>query len=807
MKRVFVNCMGVLLVMILAMSAGCASKDNDNIQAVNDDGKGLNDDYQATNVNSGTDSNDKKTVNSDSDNDDKKTINSDSQTNSDGKKTINSDSAAESHGSKAVTIIYDANKDFNKNNAGPVWFYEVTNYEGGWEKVTEYHEEWDGFFGIGAYGNAGVYGGGSCSGLAPSFESSMSTTHAVSYTFMCPESGDITIPEAFLESKSDPSAKGVVASIVHNDKEIWSATFDKSGKDAGGKAVPEQKLSVNKGDIIRFKGNSLDTTSGNNGSFVWNIQVIYTNIREGEDAVSNTDTNSNDEGNSGSVMLKNGSIRYSPMNYAMWDAWSVAVGNEIHLVHLKNLKGGVSYDKAKEDMRGYGHAVTNDLLHWREQEDILPVTGLPFDQEFRYTGSTIEHNGTYYTYYTTRKGKFQRIGVATSKDMYNWIEYSKNPILVPDERWFITYATDNASNNPKWDDSVDCRDFVVVEDPKGDGFWGYFVSSADRGLTTPTSVVGVAYSKDLFNWEQMGIAYKPTGVTMPEMMDVFVYKGKWYMTISTAKNNGNLSSISDPFVTRAQIYMTANSPKGPFVENPLDNVLMGGQLDSGCCSRTIDFKGKKRVLYTDGNGGNSVISLPKDIGVDAKGNLRLYYSDDILPSLRIGKLDTAIAKQPTNTFAWETRGGVWKKNGTGFSCTTDKDSWQAFLMKGMSANLEMSFSVTSDSKFTSFGIVLSNRGDGNVLGDLNHILSIDKDRDLIYLTNSSWDMKNCRQYDFKDKTEYNFRFLFVGNTLELYINNELVFNSGVVGGGANRTGLFVNNGNITVKDMELFGLE
>ena len=128
-------------------------------------------------------------------------------------------------------------------------------------------------------------------------------------------------------------------------------------------------------------------------------------------------------------------------------------------------------------------------------------------------------------------------------------------------------------------------------------------------------------------------------------------------------------------------------------------------------------------------------------------------------------------------------------------------------MKGMSTDLEMAFTVTADSEFTSFGMLLSNKGEGWVLGDLNHILAVDRERGLIYLTDPSWDMGNCRQYKFQDGTAYSFRLLLVGNTLELYINDELVFNTGLAGGGANRAGLFVNNGRIVVEDMQLFGLE
>ena len=157
-------------------------------------------------------------------------------------------------------------------------------------------------------------------------------------------------------------------------------------------------------------------------------------------------------------------LHYSPAKYNMWDSWIVDNNEEFHLVHLKGLAGGVTYDSSKEDVRGYGHATSTDLLHWTEQEDILEVdkSKNPYDQEFRYTGCTIEHEGVFYTYYTMRKGQGQRIGVATSKDMYEWEEYEGNPVLVPDEQWFVTFANENVSNNAAWGGTVDCRDMVVI---------------------------------------------------------------------------------------------------------------------------------------------------------------------------------------------------------------------------------------------------------------------------------------------------------------------------------------------------------
>lgn len=502
-------------------------------------------------------------------------------------------------------------------------------------------------------------------------------------------------------------------------------------------------------------------------------------------------------------------IRYSPDGYNMWDAWYTEKDGQVHLIHLKGLAGGVDYDEAKENVRGYGHAVSEDLVLWTEQEDILKIEDShnPLDQEFRYTGCTIENEGTYYTYYTMRKGQGQRIGVAVSKDLYEWEEYEGNPVLIPDEEWFITFANENVSNHRDWGGIVDCRDMLVIKDEAGDGFWGYFVASADTGMTSPTSVVGVAWSEDLFHWEQKGIAYAPKSVAMPEMVDVFRIEDKWYMTLTTAKNNGCISGFSDPYITRAQIYAVADSPQGPFVENPEDNVMMGGQLSSGCSSRSIVFKGKRRVLYTDNNNGESVVSLPKDIYVNEEGHLRLHYAADLLENIRTGRLKDSIAVQPNTSFAWNTSGGTWKKNGDEFTCSTDQNSWQPFLMKGIANNMELEFVMDAQSDCSMLGIVLSNRGDGSALNDLNHILVMDLENDRVYLTDALWDLANCRQYLFEKKTEYHFRMLLIGNTIELYINDEMVFNSGIDNTGAYRAGLFVNDGKILVRNLALYGLK
>ncbi|MDR2816890.1 MAG: hypothetical protein LBB62_09350, partial [Proteiniphilum sp.] len=401
-------------------------------------------------------------------------------------------------------------------------------------------------------------------------------------------------------------------------------------------------------------------------------------------------------------------LRYQPTNYLVWDNWTIVKGDSIHLFHMQGLKI-IAYPK-DQNLRGYGHAVSGDLLRWTEKPEVLSLYNRVYDNDvdFRFSGSTVEHNGKYYMYYTMRKWAMERIGLAISDDLYHWTIYEGNPVLEPNGRWFITFnAEGTGSNHPLWGYKVDCRDMLVIKDKKGSGYYGYFVSSADRkDLNTPTAVIGIAYSTDMIRWEQKGIVYYPTGVNMPEMIDVFEYQNQWYMTLSSGKDNGGVSSSSDPYIFRAQLYAKAATPEGPFVEDLSDNVIMGGSVNSGICTRSVEYKGKRRVMYTDSNNGSSVLALPKDLGVNHKGQLRLFYASDLLASLRRQKIPASIVDQPNTSYGWPTHGGIWKQQNEVFSCTTDKYSWQGAVFDGLSQNMEFNFTVKS-SACDSYGIMLT----------------------------------------------------------------------------------------------------
>ena len=231
--------------------------------------------------------------------------------------------------------------------------------------------------------------------------------------------------------------------------------------------------------------------------------------------------------------------------------------------------------------------------------------------------------------------------------------------------------------------------------------------------------------------------------------------------------------------------------------------LLQGMTDR----RNIEHPCPFYMMYTDSNGGSSVLSLPKTVGLNEDGYLRLFYASDLLDVLRTGSLTTNILVQPSTSFAWNTHGGVWTKSGNTMSITTDPYSWQAAIFDSISMNMEMCFTMEASSTASSFGIALTNSAAPSVLNDINHLLVLDRENDRVYLTDSTWELQNCRYFDFDDNKEYEIRMLLIGKTVELYINGEFVFNSSITNTGRNHAGIFANDGSMSVKDLELYKLE
>ncbi len=134
----------------------------------------------------------------------------------------------------------------------------------------------------------------------------------------------------------------------------------------------------------------------------------------------------------------------------------------------------------------WGHAVSDDLIHWEE----LPIALKP-DMYYEndggcFSGSAVEKDGIMYLFYTSVSDKYgQTQSVAMSEDGINFRKYEGNPIIL----------------KPPSDGSKDFRDPKVTVI---DGKYYMVIGSGKDGI----GKVLIYKSEDLLDWEYIGVLYE-----------------------------------------------------------------------------------------------------------------------------------------------------------------------------------------------------------------------------------------------------------------------------------------------------------
>lgn len=262
----------------------------------------------------------------------------------------------------------------------------------------------------------------------------------------------------------------------------------------------------------------------------------------------------------------------------------------------------------------WGHAVSEDLLHWKH----LPIAlapSEPYDDHPRggvFSGSTVEYEGEMYAFYTATTnygdGFVQTQCIAKSADGIEFEKFANNPIIrdVP---------------------SVGSNDF---RDPKvwyHDEIW-YMV------LGTSKDKLGKAVlykSSDLYNWEYVNVLAESRGElgTMWECPDVFKIGKKHAITFSPMH-------VRD----RKAIYLVGdlNYKTGKLNYTSIGEVDWG--FDAYAPQSTLDHKGR-RVMVTWANnwdwmpwykdfgptfqeGWCGAMTLPREVSLDSSDNLLTF---------------------------------------------------------------------------------------------------------------------------------------------------------------------------------------
>ena len=180
-----------------------------------------------------------------------------------------------------------------------------------------------------------------------------------------------------------------------------------------------------------------------------------------------------------------------------WDMWFADDGEQYHVFYLKASRALGDPDRRHFHVT-VGHAVSADLESWTEVADALIISDAPaFDDATTWTGSVVKApDGTWRMFYTgtTRRedAKIQRVGVASSPDLFTWTKHSTQALAEADPTWYEKY--DGTWHDEAW------RDPWVFADPDGQGWHMLVTARANHGETFNRGVIGHLSSQDLQTW-------------------------------------------------------------------------------------------------------------------------------------------------------------------------------------------------------------------------------------------------------------------------------------------------------------------
>ncbi len=215
----------------------------------------------------------------------------------------------------------------------------------------------------------------------------------------------------------------------------------------------------------------------------------------------------------------------------VWDFWLVDDGDRYHMFFLYASKA-LRDPEARHYRASVGHAVSDDLVSWTRVIDALVRSDAPaFDDLATWTGSVVrDDDGTWFMFYTgstlTPAGNVQRIGYATSKDLYTWEKNPGGPILEADSRWYER-ITDGC-----WHDEA-FRDPWVFRDPWGTGWRMLITARANSGPADDRGVIGTAVSDDLRTWTLEAPLTEPgAGFGQLEVLNIAEVDGEEFLSFS-----------------------------------------------------------------------------------------------------------------------------------------------------------------------------------------------------------------------------------------------------------------------------------
>jgi len=162
-----------------------------------------------------------------------------------------------------------------------------------------------------------------------------------------------------------------------------------------------------------------------------------------------------------------------------------------HLFHDHVIPGN-----KRQSQKHLGHAFSEDLVHWEEKEGVLKTVNGTWEGKALYSPTIIFHKNLYYMFYVgVSENHVQRIGSATSEDLWHWTKFIDNPVWDPGgTRWANWYR-----GVPQKNRHGSCRDLAIIF-ISGD----YLLYYTSRCRDNSCCIAACETFDDTFNWYDRG---------------------------------------------------------------------------------------------------------------------------------------------------------------------------------------------------------------------------------------------------------------------------------------------------------------
>lgn len=317
-----------------------------------------------------------------------------------------------------------------------------------------------------------------------------------------------------------------------------------------------------------------------------------------------------------------------------------------HLFHIRGERWTWPLGYREIDL---GHAVSTDLRLWTPQAPVIPVgPSGAWDELGVWAPDVVERDGVYYLFYTGSDAAYnQRIGVATSTDLYHWTKHPANPVVAPGP-W-----SDRARGQ-----QVAGRDGMVFADIRLGRYLLYYTATLADGRPC----IALASSHDLIHWDDLGPTYVEDDPSYNRCESAYVveHAGRYYLFYSAKGGPQSKGHSPDSFAHFDIVYLVSDDPTGGWIK-PDNHELL---TQWTCAGEHPTFDGTTYMLYVvqeevEGIWGASVLSDPKEVTWRADGRVKVK---EHLPA---NVARRTLYSQQTGLAGWVARPDAWRVNQEG----------------------------------------------------------------------------------------------------------------------------------------------